>query len=80
MDTRNLQNITEGRTESGTRSRARRMGYAVRMNRGQISINNRGQYQLVRVDSKQIVAGERFDLSLDDVDALLDEADKDIVK
>ncbi len=80
MNTRNLQIRTKGRTESGVPRRARSMGYVVRKSRRCTSINNNVQYQLVHVYPNWIVAGERFDLSLYDVDVLLDEANNDIEK
>jgi hypothetical protein len=54
-------------SESALRSRARRLGLAVKKSRGGVSLDNQGGFMIVDADSNFVLAGERFDLSLDDV-------------
>jgi hypothetical protein len=57
--------------ESGIRKLAARHGYAVKKSRQGIHLNNRGGYMLVDGDRNMVVSGERFDLSLDEIEAFL---------
>jgi hypothetical protein len=59
--------------ERRVRRRAGRHGLSVHRSRAGQSLDNHGGYQLVDADRNWIVAGERFNLTLDDVDRFLDE-------
>jgi hypothetical protein len=62
------------RREDRLRRRADRQGFALRKSRVRTpNLNDRGGYMLV--DSRQnfLVAGHRFNLDLDDVEAFLDD-------
>jgi hypothetical protein len=53
--------------EDKIRKLARRHGFALRKSRGFRPINDMGLFRIVDPYSNVIVAGERFDLSLDEV-------------
>lgn len=54
--------------ESALRSRARRLGYAIHKSRSRsIHEDNLGKFALVREKSNDVVLGERFDASLEDI-------------
>jgi len=55
------------RNESTVRSQVQRMGYVLRKSRRQESHDNLGGYKIVDPYQNLIVAGEKFELSLDDV-------------
>jgi len=58
--------------ESALRARARKLGYAIRKSRSRsIHEDNLGQYALVKEDSNDVVLGERFDASLEEIAAYL---------
>ena len=62
--------------ESAVRSRARRMGYLVRKSRQRINmpnVDNHGEYMLVETNRNVVVLGDRFDATLQDIAAFLDE-------
>ena len=59
-------------SEAAIRARARRAGYAVQKSRQFLHLNNRGQYRLLNARMKFVVLGERFDATLEDIDAFLD--------
>ncbi|SHN68749.1 hypothetical protein SAMN05444170_1419 [Bradyrhizobium erythrophlei] len=55
-------------TESALRARARKLGYAIRKSRSRsIHEDNLGQYALVKESNNEVVLGERFDASLEDI-------------
>lgn len=57
--------------ESRLRRRAKRLGLTLRKSRARrLTLDDRGLYRVVK--EGWIVAGEKFDLTLDDVEALLD--------
>jgi hypothetical protein len=59
-------------TENALRARARKLGYAIRKSRSRsIHEDNLGQYALVKEDSNDVVLGERFDASLEEIAAYL---------
>ncbi len=54
--------------ESALRARARRQGYAIHKSRSRsIHEDNLGKYALVRETNNDVVLGERFDASLDEI-------------
>jgi hypothetical protein len=70
-----MATLEEMRRESRVRARARRAGYYVQKSRQRNyvpNLNNQGQYMLVN-DRNRIVLGERFDATLDDIEAYLRE-------
>jgi hypothetical protein len=55
-------------TESTLRVRARKLGYAIRKSRSRsIHEDNLGKYALVRESNNEVVLGERFDATLEDI-------------
>jgi hypothetical protein len=61
-------------SDAAIRARARRAGYAVQRSRQQfLHLNNRGQYRLLNARTNFVVLGERFDATLADIDAFLDD-------
>ena len=63
--------LMEQRREARLRRLARRGGYSLRKSRAGFSIDNLGDYMIVDDNLNAIVAGERFDMSLDDVEEWL---------
>ena len=60
-------------TEEQLRRSLRQQGLALQKDRARtVSINRQGSYRIIDADSNRIVAGERFDLALDDVAQWLD--------
>ena len=57
--------------ENRVRKLAARLGYRVEISRQQIDPDNAGQFQLIESDRNMIVLGERFDVSLDEIEAYL---------
>jgi hypothetical protein len=58
--------------ENALRARARKLGYAIRKSRSRsIHEDNLGQYALVKEDSNDVVLGERFDATLEEIAAYL---------
>jgi hypothetical protein len=57
--------------ESRVRRKARRLGYRLRKSRRAISSDNHGRFMVISTRSGRIVSGERFDLSLDAIEAWL---------
>jgi hypothetical protein len=54
--------------ESTLRARARKLGYSIHKSRSRsINEDNLGKYALVRNDSRNVVLGERFDASLEEI-------------
>jgi hypothetical protein len=64
---------SDRRREARLRGRARQLGLKVRRARSREGIENRGGFMLVIGDREAIVAGERFDLTLDELEADLAE-------
>ena len=56
--------------EARLRRLARREGFALRKMRGRQSLDNYGEFRIIDY-SNCVVAGVRFDMSLDDVEAWL---------
>ena len=62
------------RHEDRVRRIARRQGYALHKDKAGVwSFNHQGGWQIVDAERNWLVAGERFDLSLDDVEQRLAE-------
>jgi hypothetical protein len=57
--------------ENRLRRLARRQGLVLRKSRAGIGLDNFGKYRIVDFYRNWLVAGEKFDLSLDDVEAYL---------
>ncbi|WGD50042.1 hypothetical protein QA641_31025 [Bradyrhizobium sp. CB1650] len=58
--------------ESALRARARKLGYAIHKSRSRsIHEDNLGQYALVKDDTNQVVLGERFDATLEEIEEYL---------
>ena len=53
--------------ESTLRVRARKLGYAIRKSRSSVHENNFGQYALVKESNNEVVLGERFDATLEEI-------------
>ena len=59
--------------ESAVRARARKLGYAIHKSRSRsVHEDNLGKYALVKEDSNDVVLGERFDASLEEIAQYLD--------
>ena len=58
---------TPARLDSKARSAARRVGLLVRRSRRQLSIDNRGGYMVVDPYLNMILAGEKYELTAEDV-------------
>jgi hypothetical protein len=62
--------------EAALRARARRLGYAIHKSRSRsVHEDNLGKYALVEAKSSDVVLGERFDASLEDIADYLDPGD-----
>ncbi len=59
--------------ESALRARARKLGYVIHKSRSRsVHEDNLGKYALVREDSDEVVLGERFDATLEEIADYLD--------
>jgi hypothetical protein len=61
--------------ENRVRKLAARHGYRVEVSRHQLDKDNRGQFQLVESERSLVVLGEKFDASLDEIEAYLEKED-----
>ena len=66
--------MTEASRERRLRKIAQKQGLLLRKSRSQLSMDNQGGYMIVDPDTNAVVAGGRFDLDLDAVEAWLGEA------
>lgn len=65
--------------ENRLRRKAARLGLALRKSRARrLYLNNQGGYRIVDPYHNFIVAGERFDLSLEEVEAFLDDYEQEL--
>lgn len=64
--------MEEIKLESRLRKMLIREGFGLRKSRSAYSGDNLGGYRIVELHNNSIVAGERFDLSLDDVKKFLE--------
>ena len=59
-------------TESTLRARARKLGYLIRKSRSRsVHEDNLGHYALVKENNNEVVLGERFDATLEEIAAYL---------
>ena len=58
-------------SESRVRSLAARRGFRVEKSRRAISLNNLGDYRLIELYTNSIVLGERYEATLEEVEAWL---------
>jgi len=59
--------------EGSLRARARKLGYAIRKSRSRsVHEDNLGKYALVKENNSEVVLGERFDASLEEIAQYLD--------
>ncbi len=68
--------MTKGARERRLRKIAQKRGFMLRKSRRPLSPDNHGEFVIVDPSRKVVVAGERFDLDLDAVEAWL--ADEDM--
>ena len=66
--------MTEASRERRLRKIAQKQGLLLRKSRSQLSMDNQGGYMIVDPDTNVVVAGKRFDLDLDAVEAWLADA------
>ncbi len=66
--------MTKDSRERRLRKIAQKQGLLLRKSRSQLSMDNQGGYMIVDPDTNAVVAGKRFDLDLDAVEAWLAEA------
>ena len=67
--------------ENRVRRWAKRLGLVLQRSRARLpAINDRGLYQVRDADSGAVVAGMKFDISLDDVAQLLADRERKLVK
>ena len=64
--------------EQRIRRKARRLGYRISKSRAMISLDNSGGYMLIDEDTNFVISGFRYDLTLDDLDEILTQSEKDI--
>ena len=57
--------------ENRVRTLAASLGYRVEVSRQKIDRDNAGQFQLIESARSMVVLGERFDASLNDIEAYL---------
>ena len=62
--------------QSRVRKLAAGLGYRVETSRQPVHADNAGQFQLIETDRSVVVLGERFDASLDDIEAYLMKKDR----
>ena len=68
--------MTKGARARRLRKIAQKRGFMLRKSRGPLSLDNHGEFMIVDPSRNVVVAGERFDLDLDAVEAWL--ADEDM--
>ena len=61
--------------ENRVRKLAASLGYRVEVSRLPLHTDNRGKFQLIELDRRMVVLGERFDASLDDIETYLTRKD-----
>ncbi len=66
--------MTEASRERRLRKLAQKRGFMLRKSRAPLSRDNRGGYMIVDRERNVVVAGVKFDLDLDAVEAWLTEA------
>ena len=66
-----MQEINDKALESKLRRKAKRTDMFLRKSRASLSIDNKGGYMIVDINNC-VVAGEKFDLTLSDVEEFLE--------
>ena len=66
--------MTKDSRERRVRKIAQKRGFMLRKSRDPLSPDNRGEFMIVDLSRNVVVAGKRFDLDLDAVEAWLAEA------
>ena len=66
--------MTKGARARRLRKIAQKRGFMLRKSRGPLSLDNHGEFMIVDPSRNIPVAGGRFDLDLDDVEAWLTDA------
>ncbi len=66
--------MTKDSRERRLRKIAQKRGFMLRKSRDPLSPDNRGEFMIVDLSRNVVVAGKRFDLDLDAVEAWLAEA------
>jgi hypothetical protein len=71
--------VSEKGRENRLRRQAGRLGLVLRKSRARLwSLDNRGEYMVIDANSNFIVAGEKFDRSLDQVAKFLDDYERKV--
>jgi hypothetical protein len=74
-----MNNVDNKVWENRLRRQAVRLGLALRKSRARrLHLNDRGKYRIVNEYRNTIIAGERFDLELADVEAILDRIENEM--
>ncbi len=68
--------MTKGARARRLRKIAQKRGFMLRKSRRPLSLDNHGEFMIVDPSRNVVVAGERFDLDLDAVEAWLADEDK----
>ena len=70
----NMETKSKTPPESTLRSRVKRMGYVLRKDRAKsVNADHCGGYMIVDADMNAVVAGAKFDLTLEDVERWIEE-------
>ena len=64
--------------EVRVRKLAASLGYRVEVSRLPLHTDNRGKFQLIESDRSMVVLGERFDASLNDIEAYLTQKEAEV--
>ena len=67
--------MTEKAREQRIRRRLAKLDMVLHKSRGRISLDNFGGYMICDIHDNAVIDGSRFDLSLNDVEDFLDEAE-----
>ena len=59
--------------ENRARRKLRKMGYALQKCRNRADRYHYGQYRIIEINTNAIVTGERFDMSLGDVERFIED-------
>lgn len=59
--------------ENRARRKLRKMGYALQKCRNRADIYQYGQYRIIDIDSNVTITGERFDMSLDEIERFIND-------
>lgn len=70
-------NNTDKNREQGLRRALNKAGYSLHKSRSRISIDNLGRYMITLTENNAVVAGSRYELTLDDVQEWLTDMSED---